>query len=85
MGPRPGRGWRNLDRAERHYLADGGPDFAAAASAEAARPLVDAVVERLRALGVQTASGVFQARMMVSLENDGPVTLILESPAPFPP
>ena len=60
------------------------PDFTAAAPAEAARPLVDAVVDRLRALGVRTASGVFQAHMVVSLENDGPVTLILESPTPLP-
>ncbi len=61
------------------------PDFTAAAPAEAARPLVEAVVDRLRALGVRTASGVFQAHMVVSLENDGPVTLILESPTPPPP
>lgn len=58
------------------------PDFAAAAPAEAARPLVDAVLDRLRALGVRTASGIFQASMIISLENDGPVTLILESPVP---
>ena len=56
------------------------PDFTAAAPAEAARPLVDAVADRLRALGVPTSAGVFQAHMVVSLENDGPVTLILESP-----
>lgn len=60
------------------------PDFAAAAPAEAARPLVDAVVDELRLLGVQTLTGVFQAYMVVSLENDGPVTLILESPASPP-
>jgi D-tyrosyl-tRNA(Tyr) deacylase len=60
------------------------PDFTAAAPAEAARPLVDAVADRLRALGVPTASGVFQAHMVISLENDGPVTLVLESP-PAPP
>jgi len=60
------------------------PDFTAAASAEAARPLVDAVVDKLRRLGVQTLTGIFQAHMVVSLENDGPVTLILESPAPPP-
>ena len=60
------------------------PDFAAAAPAEAARPLVDAVIDKLRLLGVQTSAGVFQAHMVVSLENDGPVTLILESPASPP-
>jgi D-tyrosyl-tRNA(Tyr) deacylase len=61
------------------------PDFAAAAPAEAARPLLDAVVDKLHLLGVQTSTGVFQAHMVVSLENDGPVTLILDAPAsPLP-
>ena len=60
------------------------PDFTAAAPADRARPLFDAVVDKLRQLGVQTSAGTFQARMVVSLENDGPVTLILDSPAPPP-
>lgn len=60
------------------------PDFAAAAPAGAARPLLDAVVDKLRQLGVQTAAGRFQAHMVVSLENDGPVTLVLDSPSPPP-
>ncbi len=58
------------------------PDFAAAAAADVARPLVDAVVQGLRLLGVQTAAGEFQTHMVVSLENDGPVTLILDSAPP---
>jgi D-tyrosyl-tRNA(Tyr) deacylase len=60
------------------------PDFAAAAPAGAARPLVDAVVDKLRLLGVQTSAGVFQTHMVVSLENDGPVTLVLDAPASPP-
>ncbi len=60
------------------------PDFAAAAPAEAARPLVDAIVDKLRLLGVQTSAGIFQAHMVVSIENDGPVTLILDTPASPP-
>ncbi len=60
------------------------PDFAAAAPAEAARPLVDAVVDKLRLLGVQTSAGIFRAHMVVSFENDGPVTLILDTPASPP-
>jgi len=60
------------------------PDFAAAAPAGAARPLVNAVVDKLRLLGVQTSAGVFQAHMVVSLENDGPVTLVLDTPASPP-
>jgi D-tyrosyl-tRNA(Tyr) deacylase len=46
---------------------------------------VDAVVDKLHLLGVQTSAGIFQAHMVVSLENDGPVTLILDSPASPPP
>jgi D-tyrosyl-tRNA(Tyr) deacylase len=38
-------------------------------------------VEASRVLGVHVETGVFQADMAVSLVNDGPVTLIVESPA----
>lgn len=60
------------------------PDFTAAAPPEAARALVDAVVDRLRLLGVHISTGIFRAHMVVSLENDGPVTLILDTPASPP-
>ncbi len=39
---------------------------------------MDAVVAALRELGAQVQTGVFGAHMMVSLVNDGPVTLILD-------
>lgn len=55
------------------------PSWSAAAPRQVAEPLVDAVVEALRARGLQVATGVFGALMAVSLVNDGPVTLLLEA------
>jgi D-tyrosyl-tRNA(Tyr) deacylase len=57
------------------------PSFDAAAPAEQARTLYEKFVEAAGASGLRVATGVFQAHMEVSLINDGPVTLILESPA----
>jgi len=54
------------------------PTWHAAAPGPMAEPLVDAVVEELRALGAQVGTGVFGADMKVHLVNDGPVTLILD-------
>jgi len=54
------------------------PTWAAAAPAEAAQPLVDAVVAELRALGADVGTGIFQADMRVELVNDGPITLMIE-------
>lgn len=56
------------------------PSFVAAAPGEVAEPLVDAVVDELRALGVPTETGRFGAYMDVELTNDGPVTLVLDLP-----
>jgi D-tyrosyl-tRNA(Tyr) deacylase len=55
------------------------PSFTAAARPETAEPLVEAVVARLGEHGIPTRTGVFGAMMMVSLVNDGPVTIVLES------
>lgn len=55
------------------------PSWAAAAPPDAASPLVNAVAEHLRGLGLAVATGVFGAMMEVSLVNDGPVTLVLDS------
>ncbi len=55
------------------------PSFTDAARPELAEPLVAAVTERLRSNGIPVSTGVFGAMMSVSLVNDGPVTLILES------
>ena len=55
------------------------PSFDQAAPPEVARPLYEDVVRELRAAGTTTATGEFQATMQVSLVNDGPVTLLLDS------
>lgn len=54
------------------------PAFINAAKPELARPLVDSFIQDLKDLGIPTQSGVFGAHMKVSLENDGPVTILLE-------
>lgn len=56
------------------------PSFTGAASPEIAIPLYERFVERLRQTGLFVATGVFGATMQVELVNDGPVTLILDSP-----
>jgi len=55
------------------------PSFVAAAPGEVAEPLVDMVVEHLRALGASVATGLFGADMLVELANQGPVTVILDT------
>jgi D-tyrosyl-tRNA(Tyr) deacylase len=54
------------------------PSFSDAAKPEVAEPLIDAVVDALRAHGVHVETGVFGARMEVELVNDGPVTIIMD-------
>jgi D-aminoacyl-tRNA deacylase len=56
------------------------PDFSKAAPKEVAEPLYERFCEALRGTGVSNVQqGVFGARMAVSLVNDGPVTIILET------
>lgn len=57
------------------------PSYDAAAPADQARDLYDYFVERLRLRNILVQTGVFQAEMQIHLVNDGPVTLILDSPA----
>jgi D-tyrosyl-tRNA(Tyr) deacylase len=54
------------------------PSWIDAARPEQAEPLVDAVVARLRELGAEVATGRFRTEMLVELENDGPVTLVID-------
>lgn len=54
------------------------PSWIEAARPEQAEPLIDVMVERLRALGAEVATGRFRTDMQVALVNDGPVTLLLE-------
>ena len=55
------------------------PSWMAAARPEVAEPLVEAVVASLRGLGVPVETGRFRTEMAVSLVNDGPVTLLVET------
>lgn len=55
------------------------PGFTAAARPEVADPMYEALVANWRAMGIRVETGVFGADMKVSLINDGPVTLLLDS------
>jgi len=59
------------------------PSFDNAAAPQIARPLYEDVVRELRAYGLNVSTGEFQATMQVSLVNDGPVTLLLDSRRTF--
>ena len=54
------------------------PSFTEAAPPGEAEVLYGTFVEALKAEGVPVRTGVFGARILVEIENDGPVTLILE-------
>ena len=56
------------------------PTWNAAAPGPVAEPVVEAVVAALRQKGLEVETGTFGADMAVSLVNDGPVTLVLDSP-----
>ncbi len=55
------------------------PSFTDAAPPEDAQPLFERTVELFRETGLRVETGRFQARMMVELRNDGPVTLMIDS------
>ncbi len=55
------------------------PSFVKAARPEVAIPLYEAFNEQLRTLGIPVATGEFGADMAVSLINDGPVTIIIDT------
>lgn len=55
------------------------PSYASAARPEMARSLYGLFIDEVRARSVTVATGEFQAMMTVTLANDGPVTLLLDS------
>jgi D-tyrosyl-tRNA(Tyr) deacylase len=55
------------------------PSFTDAAPPELAERLYEAFVDRVRNMDVEVACGVFRAHMLVSLVNDGPVTLWIDT------
>ena len=57
------------------------PSWSAAAPGPVAEPLVAAVVARLRAHGLEVATGSFGADMQIDMVADGPVTVLVESEA----
>jgi D-tyrosyl-tRNA(Tyr) deacylase len=59
------------------------PSFTDAAPPETANRLYEHFVALVRAAGVPIATGTFRAHMEVTLTNDGPVTLLLDSRKSF--
>jgi len=59
------------------------PSFDEAARPEQARHLYEYVIAQIRAQGVECSTGEFQAMMQISLVNDGPVTILLDSEKTF--
>lgn len=55
------------------------PSWSQAAPGSLAEPLVDRVVDQLRARGLTVSTGVFGAHMEVTLTNSGPFTVLVES------
>ena len=55
------------------------PSFTDAAPPEQAEPLFQLVLAKFRESGLRVETGQFQAHMRVSIENDGPVTIMLDS------
>jgi D-tyrosyl-tRNA(Tyr) deacylase len=54
------------------------PTWNNAAPGPVAEPLVEKVIDELRALGARVETGRFGADMAVALVNDGPITIVLE-------
>ncbi|HWC77864.1 MAG TPA: D-aminoacyl-tRNA deacylase [Blastocatellia bacterium] len=59
------------------------PSYSDAADPEKANLLYEQFVSRVREQGVKVETGLFQAMMKVSLTNDGPVTILLDSSKTF--
>jgi len=55
------------------------PGFSAAARPETAVPLYELVISECRGRGFRVATGEFGAYMLVASENDGPVTILLDT------
>jgi D-tyrosyl-tRNA(Tyr) deacylase len=59
------------------------PSFIAAAAPEKAAFLYDKLCHMLRNKGLKVETGQFQAKMKVTVDNDGPVTILLDSKKHF--
>ncbi len=56
------------------------PDFGLAAPAEQAKKIYNETINAFKSTGIKIEEGEFQAHMQIKLQNDGPVTLIIDSP-----
>ena len=59
------------------------PSFIRAARPEEAEPMFELLCDKVRAKGIQVETGRFRTHMEVSLVNDGPVTILLDSKKVF--
>ena len=59
------------------------PSFSNAERPEKAAPMLDVMADMLRSKGIEVETGRFQTHMEVSLVNDGPVTILLDSKKGF--
>lgn len=59
------------------------PSFTSAANGEISQPLYELVAKKIQDMGFSVKTGIFGADMQVSLVNDGPVTILLESDRSF--
>ncbi len=57
------------------------PTWVKAAKGEIAKPIIDKIVARLKDLGLEVYEGKFGADMQVSIINDGPFTIVLDTDA----
>ena len=55
------------------------PSFIQSAKPEIAIPLYEKFIESIKDFGIKVSTGIFGADMKVSLTNDGPVTIIIDS------
>lgn len=59
------------------------PGYSSAAPPQLAEPVYERFIKTIQQLGIRTATGTFGATMEVSLINDGPVTLLVDSDKTF--
>lgn len=59
------------------------PSFSASADPDRAEAIYNEFIEKCKERGVPTAEGIFGANMSVELENDGPVTILIDSKKGF--
>ena len=55
------------------------PSFSPAAPAQSARELFDKTLELFKVSGLSVTSGRFQEHMIIELQNNGPVTILIDS------